>query len=143
MKGAVSTIVLVLIAVVVVGAIALNYYKPAETPSIPKATVTERDCQSKLSAYCSTWNSNRYSRESVSAGGRPGPWSLYARGCDVEQPTTSDCDRVSSTSAVTGRIAEVGILGFLESCNPNRDVCTTGLVCKLGRDNIYRCLRAE
>ncbi len=32
-------------------------------------------------------------------------------------------------------------LGLLESCNPNRDRCDNGLVCKLDRENVYRCLR--
>ena len=32
-------------------------------------------------------------------------------------------------------------LGFLDSCNPNRDRCDTGLVCRLGRENVYKCLR--
>lgn len=34
-----------------------------------------------------------------------------------------------------------GKLGLLESCNPNRDRCDNGLVCKLDRENVYRCLR--
>lgn len=43
--------------------------------------------------------------------------------------------------AVSGS-TDVGRLGFLESCNPNRDRCDVGLICALGRDNIYyRCLR--
>jgi len=43
--------------------------------------------------------------------------------------------------AVTPSISESGNLGYLESCNPNKDRCDVGLVCKLGRDNLYRCLR--
>ncbi len=80
MKGAVSTIILLIIAAIVVLAVVYNYYKPAE--SLVKST------------------------------GR----------------------------AVTPTISENSRLGFLESCNPNRDACDAGLVCKLGRDNIYRCL---
>lgn len=44
--------------------------------------------------------------------------------------------------AATPVISENSILGYLESCNPNKDRCAVGLICKLGRDNIYRCLRA-
>jgi len=81
MKGAVSTIVLVLIAAVVVAALVYNYYKPVEKPVLPTGRT------------------------------------------------------------VTGGGTQAGTLDFLEPCNPNRDRCDAGLVCKLGRDNIYRCLR--
>ncbi len=145
MKGAaVSSIILVIIAAVVVGTIVYNYYsKNPVAPTITETTLTDRECQSKLLTYCDLWNANGYGRDAISEGGRPGPWELYARGCDSEQPTSSTCDRVSSTSAVTGRIAEVGRLGFLEPCNINKDTCATGLICKLGRDNLYRCLRVS
>lgn len=81
MKGAVSTIVLLIIVAVIVLAVVYNYYKPTES---------------------------------------------------VLKPTGK---------AVTPSISEGGNLGYLESCNPNKDRCDAGLVCKLGRDNIYRCLR--
>jgi len=81
MKGAVSTVVLVLIAAVVVAAV-YSYYNSTQSPTLPT--------------------------------GR------------------------SVTDKATG---DVGNLGFLESCNPNRDRCDVGLICELGRDNVYRCLR--
>ena len=50
-------------------------------------------------------------------------------------------EKLTTGRAVTGGSTDVGRLGFLESCNPNRDRCDVGLVCNLGRDNLYRCLR--
>jgi len=82
MKGAVSTIVLVSIAIVVVAAILYGY-------------------------------SNSQSPSEKSVTGR----------------------------AVGSGSTEVSLLGLLESCNPNKDRCQPGLVCKLATDNIYRCLR--
>ncbi|MBI4010527.1 MAG: hypothetical protein HY361_05100 [Candidatus Aenigmarchaeota archaeon] len=81
MKGAVSTIILVVIALVVVAAVLSSYYNPGE-----KSATTGRAVISK-----------------------------------------SANDR----------------LGFQEQCNPNRDMCDVGLICKLGRDNAYRCLKIE
>jgi len=80
MKGAASTIVLLLIAAVVIATVAYSYYKPT-TPSLPTGRV------------------------------------------------------------VTEKVADTGSLGLQESCNPNKDQCVPGSICKLGRDNIYRCLR--
>ena len=59
----------------------------------------------------------------------------------------SPLESTSSQRAVTGRVATGGVadtgnLGFLESCNPNKDRCDAGLVCKLARNNIYKCLTA-
>lgn len=145
MKGAVSTIALFIIAVVVV-AIGYNLYtQPAQTPTVRTAstTLTERECQSKLLTYCIQWSSNDYGRDSVVIGNRSGPWDAFAQGCNRlgVAPTTDVCDRVLKASATTGRATEVGRLGFLEQCNPRIDDCDTGLICKLGRDNTYRCLR--
>ena len=143
MKGVASTIVLVAIAIIVIGAIGLNYYKPGETPPILKTTVTERDYQSKLLTYCTQWSSARYGRDAVSTGNRSGPWDAFAAGCNGLNinPTTEICDRVIKSSGVTGRAAAVSKLGFGESCNPRENRCDIGLACTLGRDNIYRCLR--
>ena len=143
MKGAVSTIALILIAAVVIIAIGYNFYKPTETPTTPRTTLTERECQNKLISYCTTWSANGYGRDAVSARGRPGLWDSFARGCSSLgiTPTADVCDRTIKASAVTGRATAVARLGFLEPCSSVRGMCDIGLVCKLGRDNIYRCLR--
>ena len=152
MKGvAGTTIILVILAIVAVALVGSNYYKPAETPTrTTQTTSASRECQSKLSSYCELWNTNGYGRDAVSVGGRPGPWDTFASGCSRlgVSPTVDLCNRALGASAVTGRavkpsISESSRLGFLESCNPNRDACDSGLVCKLGRDNVYRCLRAS
>jgi len=143
MKGAVSTIVLVLIAVVVVGAIGYNFYaqKPS-VPANPSTTLTARECQSKLLSYCNTWSSNGYGRDAVTTGNRPGPWDSFASGCSRlgVTPTADICDRSLRTSGITGRASAINA-GFLEQCNPRINNCASGLSCKVGRDNTYRCLR--
>ena len=140
MKGAVSTIVLVIIAIVAIAAIGYNFYLQ-QSSTLPIRTTSTTDCQNKLVSYCTTWSANGYGRDAVSAGGRPGPWDRYASSCNDVTPSVDICGRALRTSAATGRATAVSKLGFLESCDPNRDMCDVGLICKLGRDSVYRCLR--
>lgn len=43
--------------------------------------------------------------------------------------------------AVTSKSTTDSRLGYQDPCNPNRDRCNVGLVCKFASDNIYRCLQ--
>lgn len=145
MKGISTSIVAAIIVVAVVAVAGYNYYlqKPS-TPSTQGTALT--DCQRKLLSYCVSWDSNNYTRAAATAGGNPGSWNTFASGCSRLNvtPTVDACKRLAGASPnpTTGRIVQTG-KDFLDSCNPRIDTCAAGLVCKLGRDNTYRCLRTS
>ena len=93
MKGAVSSVVLIVIAVIVIIGIGYSFVSK-KTSSSSASTVL--NCDETVKLYCREWGLDDYNRGSVLVGGRPGPWSSYSATCantGIQQPTADICRR--------------------------------------------------